>query len=99
MLAFEVFINGQKRHTIGGDEYQHLNALLALMRLPLPAPDDTAISLATSALTPEPVRVALWPTLDLAVGDRVEIRIVDVTAVDAPESVQTLEKGDENVDA
>ena len=99
MLAFEVFINGQKRHTIGGDEYQHLNALLALMRLPLPAPDDTAISLATSALTPEPVRVALWPTLELAVGDRVEIRVVDVPTVDEPESVETPERGDENVDA
>ena len=84
MLALEVFINGQKRHTIGGDEYQHLNALLALMRLPLPAPDDIAITLATSALSSDPVRVALWPTLELAIGDRVEIRVVDITSLDGP---------------
>jgi hypothetical protein len=34
----------------------------------------------------------------LAVGDRVEIRVAEVETVDAPESVQTLEKS-ENDDA
>jgi hypothetical protein len=37
--------------------------------------------------------------LELAVGDRVEIRVVDVPTVDEPESVETPERGDENVDA
>jgi hypothetical protein len=96
MVAFEIFVNGQKRLTVGGEEYSSLNALLGLIRLPLPKPDDTTITLATSGITPDYVHVGVWPSLLLTVGDRVEIRVVDVAAVDAPESVQTLEKGDEN---
>jgi len=96
MIAFEVFINGQRRFTAGGADYQALNALLGLIRLPLPKPDDTAVTFSASAMTPEPVRVALWPTADLAVGDRVEIRVVDVATVDAPESVQTPERSDDD---
>ena len=99
MVAFEIFVNGEKRLTAGGEEFQALNALLGLVRLPLPKPDDMTITFSTSAMTPEADRVALWPSLDLAVGDRVEIRVVDVPTVDAPESTQTLERGDENVDA
>jgi hypothetical protein len=99
MVAFEIIVNGEKRLTIGGEEYSSLNALLGLIRLPLPTPDDTTITLATSGITEDQVRVGMWPSLLLAVGDRVEIRIVEVEAVDEPESVQILEKGDENVDA
>ena len=73
--------------------------MLGLIRLPLPKPDDLTLTFATSAMTPEADRVALWPTLELAVGDRVEIRVIDVPCVDEPESIQTLEKGDESVDA
>src|SRR6185369_18022425 len=98
MIAFEIFVNGQKQLTIGGEEYSSLNALLGLIRLPLPKPDDTTITLVTSGITADQVRVGMWPSLLLAVGDRVEIRVVDVEIVDEPESVQTLEKGDENVD-
>lgn len=99
MTAFEIFVNGEKRMTIGGEEYSSLNALLGLMRLPLPKPDDMTVTLATSGITSDQVRVGMWPTLLLEVGDRVELRVVDVEAVDAPELVQTLEKNDENVDA
>ena len=99
MVAFEIFVNGEKRLTIGGEEYSSLNALLGLIRLPLPKPDDTTITLATSGITADQVRVGMWPSLLLEVGDRVEIRVVDVETVDAPESVQTLEKGDESVNA
>lgn len=99
MVAFEIFVNGEKRLTIGGEEYSSLNALLGLIRLPLPKPDDTTITLATSGITADQTRVGLWPTSLLEVGDRVEIRVVDVETVDAPESIQTLEKDDDNVDA
>jgi hypothetical protein len=95
MLAFEVYINGQKKFTAGGEDYQSLNALLGLSHLPLPKPDDTNITFMASAITSDQCRVGMWPTLDVAVGDRVEIRVVDVATVDAPESVQTLEKNDE----
>lgn len=99
MIAFEIFVNGEKRFTAGGEEYQAINGLLSLIRLPLPKPDDLTLTFATSAITPGADRVALWPILGLAVGDRVEIRIVDVQSVDGPESIQTPESGDENVDA
>ena len=95
MLAFEIYINGQKRLTTGGEDFQALNALMALVRLPLPQPDHTSITFTASAITPEPVRAALWPTVELAVGDRVEIRVVDVATVDAPESFHTPERDDE----
>ena len=99
MIAFEIFVNGDQRLTIGGEEYSSLNALLGLIRLPLAKPDDTTITLATAGITADQVQVGMWPTLLLEVGDRVELRVVDVETVDAPESVQTLEKGDENVHA
>jgi hypothetical protein len=94
MIAFEILVNGQKRFTAGGDDYDSFTAVLTLLRLPLPQPHNMTIRLDTNATTPDPVRIALWPALeDLAVGDRVEIRIVDVATVDAPESMQT--PGDE----
>jgi hypothetical protein len=99
MIAFEIFVNGEKRMTIGGEEYSSLNALLGLIRLPLLKPDDTTITLATSGITADQVSVGMWPTLLLEVGDRVEFRVADVETVDAPESVQTLAKDDDNVDA
>ncbi len=89
MIAFEVFINGQKRLTVGGQEYGSLSAVLTLVRLPLPKPDDMTVRLGTNGTTGEPVRIALWPDLELAIGDRVEIRVVDVATVDAPQSMQT----------
>ena len=99
MIAFEIFINGQKRLTVGGQDYSSLNALVGLIHIPLPKPDDMAVTLAASGITADQVRVGLWPSLKLVVGDRVEIRVVDVETVDEPESVETLEKEDENVDA
>jgi hypothetical protein len=96
MIAFEIFVNGEKRLTIGGEQYSSLNALVGIFRLPLPKSDDTNITLAASGITPDNTRVALWPSLLLTVGDRVEIRVLDVDAVDAPESVQAVELGDEN---
>ncbi len=100
MLAFEVYINGQKRFTAGGTEYQTLTAALALIRTELPKPDDASILFSTTGISPEQqVVVGSWPIEELAVGDRVEIRIVEVSEVDAPESVETHERADDNVDA
>ena len=96
MLAFEVYINGRKLYTAGGEDYPSLNALLSLIRLPLPKPDDVTVTVFTSAITQEAGRVASWPSVELAAGDRVEIRVVDVAVVDAPESVQEFEESDDN---
>ena len=61
--------------------------------------DSMTVSAAVGEAVHRWLRCGLWPSLLLEVGDRVEIRVVDVEAVDEPESVQTLEKGGENVDA
>ena len=57
MIAFEVFINGQKRFTAGGPEYQTLNAALALIHTQLPKPDDASILFSTTGINPEPLVV------------------------------------------
>ena len=99
MIAFEVHINGQKRFIAGGD-YQTLTAVLTLVRLPMPKPDDVSIFLSATGITPEPqVVVGQWPAADLNCGDRVEIRVVDVPEVDAPESVEKHERADDAADA
>jgi hypothetical protein len=99
MIAFEIYINGQKRFTAGGD-YQTLNAALMLVRIPMPKPDDVSIFFSATGITPEPqVIVGTWPTAEMTVGDRVEIRVVEVAGVDAPESVETHERGDDSIDA
>ena len=92
MLALEIYINGQKRFVVGGEDYQSVNALVGLIHLPLPKPDDATISVMASAVSPDGNRVAMWPTLEVKTGDRVEIRVVEDGVVDTPESVQTLEK-------
>jgi hypothetical protein len=97
MIAFEIYINGQKRFTAGGEDYQALNAMLGLLRLPLPKPDDVQITFSTSGINSgEMMTVGLWPTIDLKVGDRVEIRVVDAAEVDAPESVEKHERADDD---
>lgn len=95
MIAFEIFVNGGKQMTVGGDQLSFLNVLLSLIRLPLPEPDDKTLTLGASGITADQSQAATWPTLGLEVGDRVEIRVVEVGAADAPEFIQALEKGDD----
>ena|SRR5690349_9989504 len=100
MIAFEVFINGQKRFTAGGPEYLTLTANLTLIRTQLPKPDDATILFSVNGINPEPlVVVGSWPITDLEIGDRIEIRVIEVDEVDSPESVETYERGEENADA
>jgi hypothetical protein len=98
MIAFEIFINGEKQRTIGGEDYSSFNVMLALLRESLPYNDDMKIELAASCITTDRVRIGTWPILSLAVGDRVEVRIVDTQSVDEPESMTIGELGDENLD-
>ena len=99
MIAFEIYINGQKRFTAGGD-YPTLTTALTLIHTQLPKPNDATILFSTTGIKPdEMVSVAQWPTEDLTVGDRVEVRIVEVSEVDAPESIDKHERADDDDDA
>jgi len=94
MIAFEVFINGQKRFTAGGPEYQYLSGMLTLFNTQFPKPDDVSILFSMNGTKSEPLVevVGTWPGEQLTVGDRVEIRVVEVAEVDAPESVEKYER-------
>ena len=71
MLAFEIYVNGQKRFIAGGD-YQILNAVLTLIHIPMPKPYDVSIFFSATGINPaEMATVGSWPTADLKVGDRV----------------------------
>jgi hypothetical protein len=96
MIAFEIHINGQKRFTAGGD-YPTLTTALTLIHTGLPKPDDATILFSTTGIKPEEmVSIGQWPTADLTVGDRVEIHVVEVSEVDAPESVEKHERADDD---
>lgn len=99
MRAFEVFTNGKKRYTAGG-EYQTLTAALTLIHTDLPKPNDATVLFSTTGINPEEmVKVGSWPTDDLTVGDRVEIRVVEISEAGAPESTETHQRADDNDDA
>jgi hypothetical protein len=99
MLAFEVYINGQKRFTAGGD-YLTLTSGLTLIHTKLPKPDNATILFSTNGIkSEEMVTIGSWPSEDLNVGDRIEIRVVEVSEVDEPESVQKHERANDNDDA
>ena len=87
MIAFEIYVNGKKRFTAGGD-YPQLTTTLMLIHTKLPKPNDASILFSTNGIkADERVKVGSWPADELSVGDRVEIRIVEVSEVDAPKSV------------
>jgi hypothetical protein len=91
MIAFEVYLNGKKRFTAGGADYQSLTAAVQFFRLPMPAPHDATTMLNTTGVIQAPPGFAGWPTSELKVGDRVEIRLIETAKVDDPESVNTTE--------
>jgi hypothetical protein len=83
MITFEIFVNGDKRFTAGGD-YQTLVTSLTRVRT---APGEQALIFNTSGIEPEPLSMAHWPDCDIQVGDRIEIRVVEARAADPPSRI------------
>lgn len=102
MIAFEISINGQKTTTAGvGSEFGMLTALLTWTRrdirqLPAEvrselAQEDLKIVLSGQRIIAKNDMENLqWMGRPLKPGDVVQIRIVDVERVDAPESVKKI---------
>jgi hypothetical protein len=53
MIAFEVFVNGQKKFTAGGDAYQTLITSLTLVHPSHPDPTEYFLQFHTSGIVPE----------------------------------------------
>jgi hypothetical protein len=87
MIPFEIFVNGHKRFTAGGD-YQTLVTSLTHVRT---APSEHVLIFNTSGIEPEPLSVAHWPECDVRVGDRIEIRVVEAGSADPPARVDDHE--------
>jgi hypothetical protein len=94
MITFEIWVNGEKRFTAGGD-YQILVASLTRVRTPA---GDYGLFFSTSGIEPEPFSQAHWPgDFNIKVGDCIEIRIVEGMLADAPARVDTQQgKTDES---
>jgi hypothetical protein len=90
MIGFEIYVNGQKRFTAGGDAYQTLITSLALVRPSYPE-TDYFIHFGTSAVAPESATLAFWPECEIVAGDRIEVRIKDADTIDPPERVEDHE--------
>jgi hypothetical protein len=90
MITFEIFVNGEKRFTAGGD-WQTLVTSLTRVRT---APGEHALIFNTSGIEPEPFSMVHWPDCDVKVGDRVEIRIVEAPSADPPARVGTQQEGE-----
>jgi hypothetical protein len=80
MITFEIFLNGKKLFTAGG-EYQTVITSLTRVRI---APDEHALIFNTSGIEAEPLTIAHWPDCDIRVGDRIEIRVVEASHADPP---------------
>ncbi|MFO1477141.1 MAG: hypothetical protein U1F98_10875 [Verrucomicrobiota bacterium] len=87
MITFEVFVNGEKRFTAGGD-YQTLVTSLTRVRI---APSEHVLIFNTSGIEPEPLSAAHWPECDVRVGDWIEIRVLEGDYADPPERIDDHE--------
>ena len=93
MIAFEIFVNGKKRFTAGGD-YQTLVTSLTRIRT---GPGEHTLIFNTSVIEPEPMTMAHWPECEVQVGDRIEIRVVEAGVADEPARIDDQQEvGDDS---
>ncbi len=88
MITFDVFVNGEKRFTAGGD-FQALVTSLTRVRT---APGEYALIFNTSGIEPEPFSMAHWPDCDVRVGDQIEIRIIEAQFADPPARIENQQE-------
>ena len=79
MIAYEVYVNGEKICTAGGTE---LTALSGGVNFFPSRPDRLGPLLTVSGVISKPEEFLHWAHRELHVGDRVEIRVVETPQVD-----------------
>jgi len=102
MIAFEIFVNEEKVCTAGVDsDYGMLTSILSwakrdLSRLPAEIRSEVAgeelkmVISGQKSLGDNDFENLQWKGRDLKPGDEIRIAVVDVDAVDAPESTQKI---------
>lgn len=86
MIAFEVYVNKAKVCTAGIGELDAVISGLSCAINKDGRPDEHKISFHVSGVAEK--ECFNWVRYKLAVGDRVEIRIVDATKVDQPKKIE-----------
>ena len=87
MIAFEIYKNGERQFTAGAADYRTLISTLTVIHPSHPDTIDHVVVFGTSGIVAEPLKAAYWPECDVAVGDRIEIRIVETNASDPPSRI------------
>ena len=102
MIAFDIFVNGEKVCTAGVDsDYGMLTSILSwakrdLSRLPAEIRSEVSgeelkmVISGQKSLGDNDFENLQWKGRDLKPGDEIRIAVVDVDGVDAPESTQKI---------
>ncbi len=86
MIAFEVYVNKVKVCTAGLDELDYIFSNLACSLNKDRRPDDPTIIFSVSGVAGK--EMFSWAHYSLAIGHRVEIRIVDSSKADKPKRIR-----------
>jgi len=84
MLAFELYVNGQKICTAGSDGLDALTTGITFSRPKQPAQREAGTYMTVAGVIKQPEEFHHWDHRQLHVGDKVEIRVVETSKVDAP---------------
>jgi hypothetical protein len=91
MVAFEVYLNGQKKCTAGIGELGVLSAILSWRGAqPYPSgetPESESLVLSVSGMEAASRQHARWFEQELRVGDEIRINVVETATPDKPGSV------------
>ena len=81
MIAFDVYLNGEKLCTAGGDELTSLTAAVGFFPKRYKR-DKLGPALSVSGVASRPEEFSEWAHRELHAGDKVEIQVVESSGVD-----------------
>ena len=86
MIAFEIYVNGQKVCTAGSAGLDALTTGITFSRPKQPAQREAGTYLTIGGVVIEPEEIVNWDHRQLHIGDMVEVRVVDASEVDEPKT-------------
>ena len=87
MIAFEVYVNRVKVCIAGLGDMDALIGMLMCRVNPDRRPDECEVHFSVSGVNKVKEKAYQWVHCDLLVGNRIEIRVVDVKQTDAPKEL------------
>lgn len=91
MLAFELYVNGQKQYVAGLDDPGRLVGMAHSVNINSPPTENLETYVCGGVLEPEPKKLK-WSQIPLGLGDEVTIKIVRRDDCDAPQDPDQLPK-------